>query len=53
MEIIESIAKKYEKLSPILDERMQRIWAGVESSTIGFGGIAAVSKATGLSRQIV
>jgi len=36
-----------------LDERMQRIWAGVESSVIGFGGIAAVSKATGLSRNTI
>ncbi len=53
MENIEAIAKKYEKLSPVLDERMRRLWAGVESSVIGFGGIAVVSKATGMSRNTI
>lgn len=53
MENIEAIAKKYEKISPVLDERMRRLWAGVESSVIGFGGIAVVSKATGMSRNTI
>ncbi len=50
---IETIAKRYGKISPALDERMRRLWAGAESSVIGFGGIAAVSKATGLSRNTI
>lgn len=53
MEGIEAIARRYETFSPVLDERMRRLWAGVESSVIGFGGIAAVSKATGLSRNTI
>jgi hypothetical protein len=53
MESIEVIAERYEKLSPVLDERMRRIWAGVESSVIGFGGIAVVSKAIGISRNTI
>lgn len=53
MEYIETIAKRYEKISPVLDERMRRLWAGAESSVIGFGGIAAVSKVTGLSRNTI
>ncbi|GFO97345.1 transposase [groundwater metagenome] len=53
MEKIELIAKRYEKFSPIMDERMRRLWAGVESSVIGFGGIQMVSKATGLSRNTI
>lgn len=53
MNDIESIAKRYEKISPVLDERMRRLWAGAESSVIGFGGIGIVSKATGLSRNTV
>lgn len=53
MENIEAIAKKYEKLAPVLDERMRRLWAGVESSVIGFGGIAVVSKAIGMSRNTI
>ena len=47
MEKIELIAKKYEKFSPFMDERMRRLWAGVESSVLGFGGIQIVSDATG------
>lgn len=47
------IAKRYKKIKPLLDERTCRLWAGTESSTIGFGGIATVSKATGLSRNTI
>ena len=36
-----------------MDERMRRLWAGAESSVIGFGGIQIVSKATGLSRNTI
>ena len=50
---IEMIAKRYKKIKPLLDERTCRLWAGTESSTIGFGGIATVSKATGLSRNTI
>lgn len=50
---IEMIAKRYKKIKPRLDERTCRLWAGTESSTIGFGGIATVSKATGLSRNTI
>lgn len=50
---IEAISKRYAKFSPVLDERMRRLWAGMESSVIGFGGVAAVSKATGLSRNTI
>jgi Rhodopirellula transposase DDE domain len=50
---IETIAKRYEKIAPVLDERFRRLWAGAESSAIGFGGIEIVSKATGLSRNTI
>ena len=32
-----------------MDERMKRLWAGAEAEVIGWGGIAAVSRATGLA----
>ena len=50
---IKAIAKRYEKIAPVFDERMRRLWSGAESSVIGFGGIEIVSKATGLSRNTI
>lgn len=47
------IKERYQKFAKILDERMLRIWAGTESSIMGHGGIAAVSRATGLSRNTI
>jgi hypothetical protein len=48
----EEIRKKYDALSPILDERVKRLWAGVEAEH-SEGGIAAVERATGLSRTTI
>ena len=36
-----------------MDERMRRLWAGAEADTIGWGGVAAVSRATGLAISTV
>jgi hypothetical protein len=47
------IRKKYEALSPLMDERMRRCWAGVEADVIGEGGIAIVERATGMSRTTI
>src|SRR6266852_1985651 len=48
----DEIQRKYEALSPILDERARRLWAGVEAEH-SEGGIAAVERATGLSRTTI
>ena len=45
------IAGKWELLSPHLNERQRRLWAGVEARAMGRGGIAAMSRATGMSRS--
>ncbi len=50
---IDAIAKRYRILCPAMDERMRRLWVGAECSVLGFGGIATVSKATGLSRNTI
>jgi len=50
---VDSIANRYRVLSPAMDERMRRLWAGAECSVLGFGGITALSKATGLSRNTI
>ena len=36
-----------------MDERMRRVWAGVEAEAIGEGGIALVERATGMSRTTI
>jgi len=47
------VRKKYEALSPLMDERMRRCWAGIEAESLGDGGIAIVERATGMSRTTI
>ena len=49
----ERIRHAYEALLPEMDERMRRQWAAAEARTLGYGGVTAVSLATGLSRTTV
>jgi len=36
-----------------MDERVRRLWAGTEADVIGYGGVAAVARATGLAISTV
>jgi hypothetical protein len=47
------IRLKYLALSPVLDERLRRLWAGSEAEAYGTGGIAVVERATGMSRTTI
>jgi Rhodopirellula transposase DDE domain len=47
------IRKKYEAMKPELDERSRRRWAAIEARAIGWGGISAVSAATGMSSRTI
>ncbi|MGQ0571161.1 MAG: ISAzo13 family transposase [Armatimonadota bacterium] len=47
------IQTKWMALSPVMDERMRRLWAGVEAEAHGDGGLAAVERATGMSRTTI
>lgn len=47
------IKARYEALSPHLDERGRRLFAASEARAAGYGGIAAVSKATGIARSTI
>jgi Rhodopirellula transposase DDE domain len=49
----DEIRKKFEALSPVLDERVTRLWAAAEADVLGHGGIATVERATGLSRTTI
>jgi hypothetical protein len=44
-----AIREKYRTLAPALNERQRRLWAGTEANQLGFGGMAMVIRATGLS----
>ena len=41
------------KLLPVMTERSRRIWAATEAQALGRGGIAAVSRATGIDRNTI
>lgn len=46
---VQRIESKYHALGSLMDERMRRQWAAAEAKAYGWGGIAAVASATGLS----
>ena len=47
------VAKRFKLFRGFLDERMTRVWAGVEALALGRGGRNLVARATGLSRTTV
>jgi len=53
VDVVESLAAKFSTLLPHLDERAQRLYLGSEARSLGHGGIAAVARAAGVSRQTV
>ncbi|MQA91564.1 MAG: ISAzo13 family transposase [Gemmatimonas sp.] len=44
---------KYKALAPVLNERSRRLWAATEARAMGYGGIARVERATGISRATI
>jgi transposase len=53
VDTVESLAAKFSTLLPHLDERQQRLYLASEARSLGHGGIAAVARAAGVSRQTV
>jgi transposase len=49
----ELVRQKFSQLKGSMDERMTRLWAGAEAEALGYGGIAAVARATGLAISTV
>lgn len=37
---VQTLPQRYEWLSPHLNERQRRLWAGAEAQALGYGGIA-------------
>ena len=50
---VEQIKSRYRSLASLMDERMRRQWAASEAQTYGWGGVSAVSDATGMSRNTI
>lgn len=48
-----AIRAKFNALKGVMDERLRRLWAGAEAEAMGRGGIATVSRATGLAISTV
>jgi len=51
--VVEWIRCKYVRLLGELDERGRRRWAATEAASLGWGGIAAVAEATGISDRTI
>ena len=49
----DSIQERHASLSPHLDERTRRLAAATEAAAAGYGGIAAVSRATGIAASTI
>jgi hypothetical protein len=48
---VDQVRAKFERLRRVMDERVTRLWAAAEAESIGYGGIAAVVEATGISKS--
>jgi hypothetical protein len=51
--VSEWIREKYVAILPELDERARRRWAAIEARSLGWGGVAAVAAATGMSDRTI
>jgi transposase len=50
---VQGIESRYAALSSLMDERMRRQWAAAEAKSYGWGGLRAVTQATGMSPKTV
>jgi transposase len=49
----DAIGERFRALAGELDERRRRLWAAAEARSAGWGGIAAVARATGVSEGTI
>ena len=47
------VRQKWCLLQATMDERARRLWSGTEAGAIGWGGVAAVARATGMAISTV
>jgi hypothetical protein len=51
--ILDAVRAKFDRLRPLMDERMRRQWAASEALSLKRGGVTVVARATGLSRSTI
>lgn len=51
--VVHWIREKYQAIIADLDERGRRRWAAAEARSLGWGGVAAVAEATGMSDRTI
>jgi hypothetical protein len=51
--LIKRIRQKFKSLGPVMEERVRRQWAAAEATAVGWGGVAAVVAATGMSHNTI
>ena len=51
MALVEQIRDRFWLLAPIMDERTMRLWAAAEAISLGPGGVAIVTEATGIRKK--
>ena len=49
----QSIRRRYEAVSPVLDEQARRWFAAAEAIALGYGGVSLVARATGIVRSTI
>jgi transposase len=49
----DQVKQRFASLEPFLDERLRRLYAAAEANALGYGGISAVARATGVSRRAI
>jgi hypothetical protein len=47
------VAQRFVDVGPELNERQRRLWAASEARALGYGGVAAVARATGISEDTI
>jgi hypothetical protein len=48
-----AIRQRFADLGTLLNERERRVWAAAEAKSLGYGGISAVARGTGISRRAI
>ena len=51
--MVKSITNRFSILKGVFNERCRRLLAAAEAKSIGRGGVSAVARATGMSRQVI
>jgi hypothetical protein len=52
-DIVARLREKFHAIRGELDERARRLWAAVEADALGYGGLKAVSEATGMAQSTI